>query len=245
MIPAREEEIKVKAPPSSSQKQKSSTTTTTITSWSRSRIKDPRIVRVSKALGSKDRHSKVCTVKGLRDRRVRLSIPTAVQIYDLQERLNLSQPSKVVDWLLDAAKKDINELPPLQQIPNFTTSSIEAMLGSGKLRNEAVLEKWPHVFCGNPVSDQVEMSGICNPYNPFLKWDSSNSCHHKGHPSQNLGSSLEDYWHGFGVVQLQPSLGYHPPCLAQQVFGFDDAAAAAMPILFMGEEKCGGGEERD
>lgn len=82
------------------------------TSWSRS--KDPRIVRVSRALGGKDRHSKVCTVRGLRDRRVRLSVPTAIQLYDLQDRLGLNQPSKVVDWLLDAAKHDINELPPLQ-----------------------------------------------------------------------------------------------------------------------------------
>lgn len=85
---------------------------TTSSSWSR--LKDPRIVRVSRALGGKDRHSKVCTVRGLRDRRVRLSVPTAIQLYDLQERLGLSQPSKVVDWLLDAAKHEIDELPPLQ-----------------------------------------------------------------------------------------------------------------------------------
>lgn len=74
---------------------------------------DPRIVRVSRSLGGKDRHSKVTTVRGLRDRRVRLSVPTAVQLYDLQERLGLSQPSKVVDWLLDAARHEIDKLPPL------------------------------------------------------------------------------------------------------------------------------------
>ncbi|KAK1438925.1 hypothetical protein QVD17_04738 [Tagetes erecta] len=56
----------------------------TTSSWSR--LKDPRIVRVSRAFGGKDRHSKVCTVKGLRDRRVRLSVPTAIQLYDLQDR---------------------------------------------------------------------------------------------------------------------------------------------------------------
>ncbi|CAN6571909.1 unnamed protein product [Malus baccata var. baccata] len=77
------------------------------------RLKDPRIVRVSRAFGGKDRHSKVCTIRGLRDRRVRLSVPTAIQLYDLQERLGLNQPSKVVDWLLDAAKHEIDELPPL------------------------------------------------------------------------------------------------------------------------------------
>ncbi|XP_039157484.1 transcription factor TCP17 isoform X2 [Eucalyptus grandis] len=82
--------------------------------WLRSR--DPRIVRVSRAFGGKDRHSKVCTIKGLRDRRVRLSVPTAIQLYDLQDRLGLSQPSKVVDWLLDVAKHEIDELPPLPLI---------------------------------------------------------------------------------------------------------------------------------
>lgn len=81
------------------------------------RLKDPRVVRVSRALGGKDRHSKVCTIRGLRDRRVRLSVPTAIQLYDLQDRLGLSQPSKVVDWLLDAAKHEIDELPPLPMQP--------------------------------------------------------------------------------------------------------------------------------
>lgn len=85
------------------------------------RLKDPRIVRVSRALGGKDRHSKVCTIRGLRDRRVRLSVPTAIQLYDLQDRLGLNQPSKVVDWLLDAAKHEIDELPPLPMPPgNFS-----------------------------------------------------------------------------------------------------------------------------
>ncbi|KAL3636549.1 hypothetical protein CASFOL_018848 [Castilleja foliolosa] len=99
---------------------KQETSTSTTTSWSRS--KDPRIVRVSRAFGGKDRHSKVCTVRGLRDRRVRLSVPTAIQLYDLQDRLGLSQPSKVVDWLLEAAKHEIDELPPLQFPPGSLLS---------------------------------------------------------------------------------------------------------------------------
>lgn len=80
-------------------------------------LKNPRIVRVSRAFGGKDRHSKVNTVRGLRDRRVRLSVPTAIQLYDLQDRLGLNQPSKVVDWLLNAAQNEIDRLPPLQLPP--------------------------------------------------------------------------------------------------------------------------------
>lgn len=100
----------------------------TTSSWSR--LKDPRIVRVSRAFGGKDRHSKVCTVRGLRDRRVRLSVPTAIQLYDLQDRLGLNQPSKVVDWLLDAAKHEIDELPPLQIPPGSFGQNLQAMFNN-------------------------------------------------------------------------------------------------------------------
>ncbi|XP_057951994.1 transcription factor TCP5-like isoform X2 [Malania oleifera] len=77
-------------------------------------FRNPRIVRVSRSFGGKDRHSKVCTIRGLRDRRIRLSVPTAIQLYDLQDKLGLTQPSKVIDWLLDMTKHDIDKLPPLQ-----------------------------------------------------------------------------------------------------------------------------------
>nr|WDA53401.1 tcp transcription factor [Erycina pusilla] len=72
-----------------------------------------RIIRVSRVSGSKDRHSKVWTMKGLRDRRVRLSVSTAIQFYDLQDRLGYDQPSKAVDWLINAAADAIVELPEL------------------------------------------------------------------------------------------------------------------------------------
>jgi hypothetical protein len=72
-----------------------------------------RIIRVSRASGGKDRHSKVWTSKGLRDRRVRLSVTTAIQFYDLQDRLGYDQPSKAVEWLIKAAADSINELPSL------------------------------------------------------------------------------------------------------------------------------------
>ncbi|KQK05440.1 transcription factor PCF6 [Brachypodium distachyon] len=88
---------------------------------------ESRIVRVSRVFGGKDRHSKVRTVKGLRDRRVRLSVPTAIQLYDLQDRLGLSQPSKVVDWLLDAARREIDKLPPLNFPPPDPHAHLMAM----------------------------------------------------------------------------------------------------------------------
>ncbi|KAI3455983.1 hypothetical protein Pfo_012646, partial [Paulownia fortunei] len=47
------------------------------------------------------------------DRRVRLSVNTAIQFYDLQDRLGYDQPSKAVEWLLKAAASSIAELPPM------------------------------------------------------------------------------------------------------------------------------------
>ncbi|XP_076902850.1 uncharacterized protein LOC143557730 [Bidens hawaiensis] len=76
-----------------------------------------RIVRVSGATGGKNRHSKVLTSKGLRDRRIRLSVTTAIEFYDLQDRLGYDQPSKAIEWLIKAAASSINELPSLD--PSF------------------------------------------------------------------------------------------------------------------------------
>ncbi|KAJ0430596.1 putative transcription factor TCP family [Helianthus annuus] len=100
-----------------------------------------RIVRVSRASGGKDRHSKVLTSKGLRDRRVRLSVGTAIQFYDLQDRLGYDQPSKAVEWLLKAASSSIDELPSLDlpisgSIPDHhhyhhQTSNQKKVLGRG------------------------------------------------------------------------------------------------------------------
>nr|AQR59348.1 CINCINNATA-like protein 2 [Cattleya trianae] len=68
---------------------------------------------IVRATGRKDRHSKVCTAKGLRDRRVRLSAHTAIQFYDVQDRLGYDRPSKAVDWLIKKAKPAIDRLAQL------------------------------------------------------------------------------------------------------------------------------------
>ncbi|KAL5206174.1 hypothetical protein ABZP36_034383 [Zizania latifolia] len=73
-----------------------------------------RTSRVARAAaGGKDRHSKVVTSRGLRDRRVRLSVPTAIQFYDIQDRLGVDQPSKAIEWLIRAAAAAIDALPSL------------------------------------------------------------------------------------------------------------------------------------
>ncbi|URE02838.1 hypothetical protein MUK42_20758 [Musa troglodytarum] len=77
---------------------------------------------IVRSTGRKDRHSKVCTAKGPRDRRVRLSAHTAIQFYDVQDRLGYDRPSKAVDWLMKNAKAAIDELAELPPwSPSATT----------------------------------------------------------------------------------------------------------------------------
>ncbi|XP_043701552.1 transcription factor TCP4-like [Telopea speciosissima] len=82
---------------------------------------------IVRSTGRKDRHSKVCTAKGPRDRRVRLSAHTAIQFYDVQDRLGYDRPSKAVDWLIKKAKASIDELAQRPAwTPTTTTSSAAA-----------------------------------------------------------------------------------------------------------------------
>ncbi|XP_038902214.1 transcription factor TCP4-like [Benincasa hispida] len=78
---------------------------------------------VVRSTARKDRHSKVYTAKGLRDRRVRLSAHTAIQFYDVQDRLGYDRPSKAVDWLIKKAKSAIDKLSDLSPCnPNARSS---------------------------------------------------------------------------------------------------------------------------
>ncbi|KAL2483533.1 Transcription factor TCP3 [Forsythia ovata] len=63
---------------------------------------------IVRSTGRKDRHSKVCTSKGPRDRR---------------DRLGYDRPSKAVDWLIKKAKPAIDEL---EQLPAWNPTNFSA-----------------------------------------------------------------------------------------------------------------------
>ncbi|XP_019090313.1 PREDICTED: transcription factor TCP17-like [Camelina sativa] len=155
-------------------------------SLSRQRWNNPRIVRVSRTFGGKDRHSKVFTVRGIRDRRIRLSVMTAIQVYDLQERLGLSQPSKVIDWLLEAAKNDVDLLPPLQFPPGFHQVISPNLNGLG--------ESFPRVF------ESFDLGGCSNRENldlekmKWVKFDQDRNLDHGfdiDHHDHNVSNSIQ------------------------------------------------------
>ncbi|RDX99237.1 Transcription factor TCP1, partial [Mucuna pruriens] len=64
----------------------------------------------AKKTTKKDRHSKIHTSQGLRDRRVRLSIEIARKFFDLQDMLGFDKASNTLDWLFTKSKKAIKEL---------------------------------------------------------------------------------------------------------------------------------------
>ncbi|KAK1296304.1 Transcription factor TCP5 [Acorus calamus] len=159
-------------------------------------LKNPRIVCVSRASKGKDRHSKVTTVKGLRDRRVRLSVPTAIQLYDLQDRLGLNQPSKVVDWLIESTQEEINKLPPLQlPVVEFThythgttrSQAVENIDGENKflqwgktkegLLGDDTVHK-PSNYSSPPPTNNVG-------FGPYYHWDTGSSACFGGFVSQS------------------------------------------------------------
>ncbi|RHN81995.1 putative transcription factor TCP family [Medicago truncatula] len=60
--------------------------------------------------GKKDRHSKIHTSQGLRDRRVRLSSEIARKFFDLQDMLEFDKPSNTLEWLFTKSDTAIKEL---------------------------------------------------------------------------------------------------------------------------------------
>ncbi|KAL8511575.1 hypothetical protein ACS0TY_018108 [Phlomoides rotata] len=119
--------------------------------------------RVLQSTGRKDRHSKVRTARGPRDRRVRLSPRTAIQFYDVQDRLGYDRPSKAIDWLIREAKSAIDAL---NQHPNAAENH------GGFLIND-----------GNPVSEfGFCIDGAAAPP-PAAEFDFNSSAdliHHQG-----------------------------------------------------------------
>ncbi|XP_040382487.1 transcription factor TEOSINTE BRANCHED 1-like [Oryza brachyantha] len=57
-----------------------------------------------------DRHSKIRTAQGVRDRRMRLSVGVARDFFALQDKLGFDKASKTVEWLLTQSKQAIDRL---------------------------------------------------------------------------------------------------------------------------------------
>lgn len=96
----------------------------------------------------RDRHSKICTAQGLRDRRVRLSIEISRRFFDLQDMLGFDKASKTLEWLLTKSRKAIKDLAKAK-----CKGSVLGPVDNEKGRSSSTSE------CDQAVSARVVIAG--------------------------------------------------------------------------------------
>ncbi|KAH6780648.1 hypothetical protein C2S52_011885 [Perilla frutescens var. hirtella] len=167
---------------------------------------------IFRATGRKDRHSKVYTSKGPRDRRVRLSAHTAIQFYDVQDRLGYDRPSKAVDWLIKKAKTAIdklNELPPQWQHGGCSHTPTP---DSNPSSSDLALDHQSEGVCGYEIihsnnnndnnnsnnnnssfgeADVMNTMKSLFPTSSFAGFANDPSCHSSSFQAEDLGLSLQ------------------------------------------------------
>ena len=100
-----------------------------------------------------DRHSKIRTAQGVRDRRMRLSLDVARDFFGLQDRLGFDKASKTVDWLLTQSKPAIDRL---------TEPSHQRCVGGGDAAMSSPTSGAPTNGSGNRRGGVVEKAGTRN-----------------------------------------------------------------------------------
>lgn len=170
---------------------------------------------IVRSTGKKDRHSKVYTSKGPRDRRVRLSAHTAIEFYDVQDRLGYDRPSRAVDWLIRKAKSSIDklaELPSWQPIGETQTLMPQedeqnvADVSTGMVIGESSNGYSFHLLSQLSEDQENPSSGFIDPNPiPFFPTTSStsSSIHFQNYPSENLGLSLHSFQDHNGFIPWQ------------------------------------------
>lgn len=92
-----------------------------------------------KRSSKKDRHSKINTAQGPRDRRMRLSLDVAKKFFNLQDMLGYDKASNTIEWLLmnarpairDLYHQQVNKSCSLMGVSNSPSSASECEVLSG------------------------------------------------------------------------------------------------------------------
>ncbi|XP_068654078.1 transcription factor TCP4-like [Aristolochia californica] len=174
---------------------------------------------IVRSTGRKDRHSKVCTAKGPRDRRVRLSAHTAIEFYDVQDRLGYDRPSKAVDWLIKKAKAAIDEL---DELPAWQPTAT-ANLGTHKPEQEEVEDEDEEAEGHQHSKSDVVTMAVGSSKKP-LEADQSVSAYGFHQMDQQTSGSSSGPGHGF----LPPSLD--SDAIADTIKSFFPMASSASSI---------------
>lgn len=111
----------------------------------------------------KDRHSKIFTSQGPRDRRVRLSIGIARKFFDLQEMLGFDKPSKTLDWLLTKSRAAIKELMQYSKQNTTTSNSLSSPSPSqGNIGNTNTSDEQKHIINASLMADDSNRAAKVN-----------------------------------------------------------------------------------
>nr|UPY89969.1 TCP transcription factor [Consolida ajacis] len=95
-------------------------------------------------LVTKDRHSKIVTAQGPRDRRMRLSYDIAVKFFKLQDILGFDKASKTVGWLLKKSQNAIDELTnSVSQQKLSCTRSIKSLSSASDSEVISITDEMP------------------------------------------------------------------------------------------------------
>ncbi|KAF8110449.1 hypothetical protein N665_0083s0016 [Sinapis alba] len=172
---------------------------------------------IVRSTGRKDRHSKVCTAKGPRDRRVRLSAHTAIQFYDVQDRLGFDRPSKAVDWLIKKAKTSIDELAQLP--PWNPADAMRNAAANAKPRRTAAKTQISHPS-PPPPSQQLQFGGArCVGFEEHPSNDNESSFLPPSMDSDSIADTIKSFFPVVGSSseappnQIMHSFHHHPPDL--------------------------------
>ncbi|OIT05321.1 PREDICTED: transcription factor DICHOTOMA-like [Nicotiana attenuata] len=102
----------------------------------------------------KDRHSKINTARGPRDRRMRLSLDVARKFFNLQDLLGFDKASKTVEWLLTKSKSAVNELVQGINKENCSTANIGAISTSSTTSECEVVSGFDESTTTNDIQKQ-------------------------------------------------------------------------------------------
>ncbi|XP_047318794.1 transcription factor PCF5-like [Impatiens glandulifera] len=147
--------------------------------------------RIIRSTGRKDRHSKVCTSKGPRDRRLRLSANIAIQFYDVQDRLGCDRPSKAIDWLMKKAKTAIDSLYDEPVEKDVTDNQGKVEIDGNQQSNGVVSHSSPLLLPSNDFS-------FTNPISDLVVGEN--------HSSFPQGGTLQSSYPFLGFAPLGPQL---------------------------------------
>ncbi|GLU04796.1 hypothetical protein SLE2022_219270 [Rubroshorea leprosula] len=106
-----------------------------------------------KRTGKKDRHSKIYTSQGPRDRRMRLSLQIARKFFDLQDMLGFDKASKTIEWLFSKSKAAIKEVA--ENFPGVK----ESCNGGGKTTTVSSTSESEVVSVAEETEDNGEQKG--------------------------------------------------------------------------------------